>query len=351
MALFQSSFFASPGAPVSASPDSVDAVEVAKPKKVGRPRKKKETDDTPESVEVVSPSFVAVKNDVVVGESILKQGECMTVSELASENSSELQRNGVQNYLSANAEEDVSDQDEMDSDGNSNSYDGRYSDDEEGEDAYSDPSLAPNQLLVTLSYSLMSQVKQMARMEGVSPDDIILELVAEGVTKRAFQEFSRPKPSHLMTRTGYVPPEANGNSMAQPQMSHHMQMPQQGNGRGAGMNNGNRRFGNNGNGGNGGNGQYFNNGRNNNQNQNQPQRFSNGHPHQGRPNNGGQNNPKNAQRHKKSFNPNFQRNGNGAPNGGGHANGNTNGQVNPGSSGPGLRAANSNGFPDKDSDE
>jgi hypothetical protein len=77
-----------------------------------------------------------------------------------------------------------------------------------------------NQILLTLSYSLMNQVKQVARMEGVFPEDILIELIAEGVTRRAFEDAQRPAPSHLMTRTGYVAPDANGN-VQQPQMSHH----------------------------------------------------------------------------------------------------------------------------------
>lgn len=93
---------------------------------------------------------------------------------------------------------------------------------DEGSDFYgtSDASVGQNQIVVTLSYSLMNQVRQTARMEGVLPEDIIVELVAEGVTRRAFEDAQRPAPSHLMTRTGYVAPDANGNVL-QPQLSHH----------------------------------------------------------------------------------------------------------------------------------
>jgi len=107
---------------------------------------------------------------------------------------------------------------------------------EDGAEYYgsSDPSVGQNQIVVTLSYSLMNQVRQTARMEGVLPEDIIVELVAEGVTRRAFEDAQRPAPSHLMTRTGYVAPDANGNVL-QPQLSHHGM---QGNGR----QNQNRRF-------------------------------------------------------------------------------------------------------------
>jgi len=97
-----------------------------------------------------------------------------------------------------------------------------------------------NQIVLTLSYSLMNQVKQTARMEGVLPEDILIELIAEGVTRRAFEDAQRPAPSHLMTRTGYVAPDANGN-VHQPQLSHHGM---QGNGNNRGNHNGhnNRRF-------------------------------------------------------------------------------------------------------------
>ena len=157
-------------------------------------------------------------------------------------------------------------------DGNGN---GNYSDDDEDmDDESGEFQLAANQILLTFSYSLVSQIRQTARMEGVTPEDIITELVAEGCTKRAFQDAQRPVPSHLMTRTGYVPPDPNGN-VAQPSMSHHGQQaqgPGRGNQQGGQQNNQRRfnnnvpgnNFGNNNRGGNGGNGggNRFNNNRN-----------------------------------------------------------------------------------------
>jgi hypothetical protein len=172
--------------------------------------------------------------------------------------------------------------------------------------------LASNQQVVTLSYSLMSQLRQMARMEGVSPEDMIIELIAEGVTKRAFEDSKRPMPSHLMTRTGYVPPEANGNTNVQPHMSHHQMQNGQGN---RNNNNNGRRFGNNnnsnsnghffgnrqghnGNGGSGGNGgNRFNGNRNQGHNPNQNRQMNNNRPP------------------KRNFNPQFQQRGP-APQGG-----------------------------------
>lgn len=118
----------------------------------------------------------------------------------------------------ANEEVDERDAEEgYDYEGTEEEYEeGSY---DEGRPA-SDSQLAPNQILVTLSYSLMNQLKQTARMEGVSVDDIVIELLSEGATRRMYEDASRPAPSHLMTRTGYVPPDANGNVM-QPSMSHH----------------------------------------------------------------------------------------------------------------------------------
>lgn len=136
---------------------------------------------------------------------------------------------------------------------NADMGDGEY---EEG-GASNEAQLAPNQALVTLSYSLMSQIRQTARMEGVTVEDIIIELLSEGVTRRAFQDASRPAPSHLMTRTGYVAPDANGN-VAQPSMSHHSYGnqqqqrrggPQQNNRRNNNNNNYNKNFNGNGGGG------------------------------------------------------------------------------------------------------
>jgi len=83
-----------------------------------------------------------------------------------------------------------------------------------------DKGASPNKILVNFSYSLHSQLRQMARMEGVTVQDIVVELIAEGVTKRAFEDAGRPAPSHLMTRTGYIPPDSNTN--LQPTLSHHV---------------------------------------------------------------------------------------------------------------------------------
>lgn len=114
--------------------------------------------------------------------------------------------------------------------------DGYYFDD--GSHTGEQNHISQNQILLTLSYSLMNQVRQTARMEGVLPEDILIELIAEGVTRRAFEDAQRPAPSHLMTRTGYVAPDANGN-VHQPQLSHHGM---QGNNRGHHNGHNGRRF-------------------------------------------------------------------------------------------------------------
>jgi hypothetical protein len=130
-----------------------------------------------------------------------------------------------------------------------------YFEDEHFSDANESVGQNQNQILLTLSYSLMNHVRQVARMEGVFPEDILIELIAEGVTRRVFEDAQRPAPSHLMTRTGYMAPDVNGN-VQQPHLSHHgMQMNQRGNHQG---HNNNRRFNQNNNRGNhGGHGNHF----------------------------------------------------------------------------------------------
>jgi hypothetical protein len=79
-----------------------------------------------------------------------------------------------------------------------------------------------NQVLVTLSWSLMNQLKQLSRSEGIDVEHLLSELIAEGVTKRAFEDQTKAPPSHLMTRNGYVHNTNDGNAaFTQPQLSHH----------------------------------------------------------------------------------------------------------------------------------
>ncbi len=104
-------------------------------------------------------------------------------------------------------------------------YDENYENYDEYQDEYSDegaPAQASNHITLAFSYTLMNQIRQVSRLEGVSPEDFVMELVAEGVTRRAFEDANRPAPSHLMTRTGYVPPEADGYQA--PKLSHHYNM-------------------------------------------------------------------------------------------------------------------------------
>ncbi|KAB8030846.1 hypothetical protein [Fluviispira multicolorata] len=77
-----------------------------------------------------------------------------------------------------------------------------------------------NHVSLSFSWSLMNQLRQMSKMEGIAVEDLLVELVAEGVAKRVFEDQNRPMPSHLMTRTGYV--HSDGNQVApQPHLSHH----------------------------------------------------------------------------------------------------------------------------------
>ncbi|APJ02484.1 hypothetical protein [Silvanigrella aquatica] len=78
-----------------------------------------------------------------------------------------------------------------------------------------------NNVALSFSWSLMNQLRQMSKMEGIAVEDLLVELVAEGVAKRVFEDQMRPAPSHLMTRTGYV--HSDGTQAApQPHLSHHM---------------------------------------------------------------------------------------------------------------------------------
>lgn len=94
--------------------------------------------------------------------------------------------------------------------------------------------VSPNTLNLTLSWSLMNQIKGLSRSEGITTHDLIIELLSEGVTRRLFEDQSRPAPSHLMTRNGYV---HEGSSGQQPVMSHHATNGNQGNSRGQNVNN------------------------------------------------------------------------------------------------------------------
>jgi hypothetical protein len=78
-----------------------------------------------------------------------------------------------------------------------------------------------NNVSLSFSWSLMNQLRQMSKMEGISVEDLLVELVAEGVAKRVFEDQNRPTPSHLMTRTGYVHSDGT-QSAPQPHLSHHM---------------------------------------------------------------------------------------------------------------------------------
>lgn len=77
---------------------------------------------------------------------------------------------------------------------------------------------AANQVTLTLSLTLLSQLKNMSHREGLSLNEMASELLCESLVKRVFEEKGQGTPSHLMTRNGYLA-EPDGNT--QPQMSHH----------------------------------------------------------------------------------------------------------------------------------
>ncbi len=194
------------------------------PKKAAPKKRKKRADENQEAAAEV-PESTLFKDDEMVQENV-NTFQSVSVMPIEIRNSNMNQSDGQQEMNAGEQEDDQFnsynndnriENNDHNNDHNDGDNDGEEYDENESSD---DVHLAANQLLVTLSYSLTSQVRQMARMEGVNPEDIIIELIAEGVTKRAFDDASRPVPSHLMTRTGYVPPEANGN-LIQPTMSHH----------------------------------------------------------------------------------------------------------------------------------
>lgn len=93
---------------------------------------------------------------------------------------------------------------------------------ESSEEITEDEEPVSNEIVIRLSFSLINQLKQVSRSEGVPLDDYIIELLSEGITKRAFEMCNRAQPSHLMTRTGYVPPEFE--NYQAPRLSHHNSM-------------------------------------------------------------------------------------------------------------------------------
>ena len=87
--------------------------------------------------------------------------------------------------------------------------------------------LSDNEVIMKFSITLMNKLKKSAFEEGIEIDELAAELIIEGLAQRAVVDANRPGPSHLMTRTGYLSPDSNGQNMSQPLLSHH-----QGNGSG-----------------------------------------------------------------------------------------------------------------------
>jgi hypothetical protein len=117
--------------------------------------------------------------------------------------------------------------------------------------------LSENEVIIKFSATLMNKLKRSAFEEGIEIDELASELITEGLAQRSILDAQRGGPSHLMTRTGYLPPDANGNSISQPMLSHHQNGMAQGRNAGNRRNNNNNRRSNNrgsrGNGGMGGN--------------------------------------------------------------------------------------------------
>lgn len=101
------------------------------------------------------------------------------------------------------------------------SFEEEFCDEEESQQISETRDFSQNHVALNFSWSLMNQLRQMSKMEGIAVEDLLVELVAEGVAKRVFEDQMRPTPSHLMTRTGYV--HSDGTQAApQPHLSHHM---------------------------------------------------------------------------------------------------------------------------------
>lgn len=80
--------------------------------------------------------------------------------------------------------------------------------------------LSENEVVLRFSVTLMNKLKRAAADEGIEIDELAGELITEALSQRAILDAQRPGPSHLITRTGYVPPEA-GPTLSQPMLSHH----------------------------------------------------------------------------------------------------------------------------------
>ena len=103
-------------------------------------------------------------------------------------------------------------------------FEDHYEEDFDGDDAHSTPVIrdfSQNNVALNLSWSLMNQLRNMSKMEGISVEDLLVELVAEATARRVFEDQTRPAPSHLMTRTGYIHSDIT-QTAPQPHLSHHM---------------------------------------------------------------------------------------------------------------------------------
>ncbi len=117
-------------------------------------------------------------------------------------------------------EDAIFDEEDIDNYDESSEY---FEDETEEDGAFETRDFSQNQVQLALSWTLMNHLRYLARSEGIPLEDLLVELVSEGVTKRAFETHNRPAPSHLMTRTGYVHhTDPQTGNMSQPQLSHHM---------------------------------------------------------------------------------------------------------------------------------
>jgi len=71
---------------------------------------------------------------------------------------------------------------------------------------------------MNLNWSTMNQLKYLANLEGMTLEELAIELLGEGLARR-LDESRRGAPSHLMTRTGYL--HSNDTGYQAPTLSHH----------------------------------------------------------------------------------------------------------------------------------
>ncbi len=200
---------------------SKDSIMESAPVKRGRgrpPKLKAIVSDISDKIEINKEEFIPSSFECESEANPLKEMENIVALSTAEENIEETNSTEeTSSEVSWEAEQNVPFELEDESQIFDENYEETYIDEEVPEAR----DFSQNTVNVSFSWSLMNQLRQMSKMEGISVEDLLVELVAEGVTKRVFEDQNRPTPSHLMTRTGYVHSDGTQSS-PQPHLSHHM---------------------------------------------------------------------------------------------------------------------------------